>query len=144
MPHGFPPSVRKEISMMKRTGLALMLAAFAACTSTPAPSTAATPSQNVITADELSVAEVAGSNLYDALQRLRPRFFMTRGAVSSKNPTAGSTHVSVDGGPLVPIETLTRILPSQVAEVRFLSASDAAQRFGTTAASGSVILVKSR
>ena len=128
--------------------LALVLAA--ACTSNPAPGeegmspAATTRSPNVITAEELDDPVIASLSLYNAIERLRPRFLMTRGAVSSKNVTAGSTHVSVDGGPLVGMEALTRLLPSQVSEVRFLSASDAAQRFGTNAASGAVILVKSR
>jgi hypothetical protein len=78
------------------------------------------------------------------VRRLRPRFLMTRGGASVKNSTAGSVHVSIDGGPLLTVDNLSRLRPSQIAEIRYLNASDAAQRFGTNAASGSVILVKSR
>ena len=131
--------------------LLLALALVAACSSNPAPEgEPMTPEQSgasrsdVITAAELDEPSIASVNLYDAIRRLRPRFLMTRGQVSPRNPAAGSTKVSVDGGPLVGIEILARIRPGEVAEVRWLSASDAAQRFGINAASGSVILVKTR
>lgn len=99
---------------------------------------------DVITAAELSDPAVASGDALEAVRRLRPRFLMTRGAVSAKNPSAGSTHVSVDGGPLLGVDQLSRLRPSQIAEIRYLGASDAAQRFGTNAGSGGVILVKSK
>ena len=58
--------------------------------------------------------------------------------------TAGSVHVSVDGGPLLTVDNLSRLRPTQIAEIRYLNSSDAAQRFGTSAASGGVILVRSK
>jgi hypothetical protein len=99
---------------------------------------------DVITATELSDPAIASGDALEAVQRLRPRFLMTRGAMSVKNSTAGSTHVSVDGGPLLTVDALSRLRPSQILEIRYLSASDAAQRFGTNAGSGGVILVKSK
>jgi hypothetical protein len=69
---------------------------------------------------------------------------MTRGGSSVKNTTAGNVHVSIDGGPLLTVDNLSRLRPNQIAEIRYLSASDAAQRFGTNAASGGVIVVTSR
>jgi hypothetical protein len=99
---------------------------------------------DVISAAELADPSVATGNALEAVQRLRPRFLMTRGAMSVKNTTAGSTHVSIDGGPLLTVDALSRLRPSQLLEIRYLSASDAAQRFGTAAGSGGVILAKSR
>lgn len=134
----------------KRFLLALAVTAAAACSSNPAPSEEALPeavgarSSEVITAAELDEPSIASVSLYDAIRRLRPRFLMTRGQVSPRNPAAGSTRVSVDGGPLVGVEILGRIRPGEVAEVRWLSATDAAQRFGLNAASGAVVMVKSR
>ncbi|MEO8333903.1 MAG: hypothetical protein ABI664_02960 [bacterium] len=127
----------------------MLLVAAMACASGGAagdPGTAVGPGRNadVITAAELADPAIASGDAYEAVQRLRPRFLMTRGTMSVKNTTAGTTHVSVDGGPLIGVEQLSRLRPSQIAEIRYLSASDAAQRFGTNAGSGGVILVKSK
>ena len=80
----------------------------------------------------------------EAVRRVRPSFLMTRGASSIKNTTAGTVHVSVDGGSLVTLENLSRLRPNQIAEIRYLSAADAAQRFGASAGSGGVIVVRTR
>ncbi|MDB4892283.1 MAG: hypothetical protein JWL61_4138 [Gemmatimonadetes bacterium] len=133
----------------KRVYFSAVLVTAMACASGSAagdPGTAAGAGRNadVISAAELADPAIASGDALEAVQRLRPRFLMTRGAISAKNSSAGSTHVSVDGGPLLTVDALSRLRPSQIAEIRYLSASDAAQRFGTNAASGGVILVKSK
>jgi hypothetical protein len=134
----------------KRLCAFALLVTAMACTggasSASDPSVAPAPSRSsdVITADELNDPAVASGDAYEAVRRLRPRFLMTRGAVSAKNTSAGSVHISVDGGPLLTVDNLSRLRPSQIAEIRYLNSSDAAQRFGTNAGSGGVILVKSR
>jgi hypothetical protein len=132
----------------KRLTFSTLLVAAMACASAPSsdPGAAAAPGRNgdVISAAELSDPSLAGVDLFDAVQRLRPRFLTSRGAVTFAQTSSGSTHVSVDGGPLYGLDHLTRLRPNQVAEVRLLSAADAAQRFGASATSGSVILVKSK
>lgn len=126
----------------------LLVAAMACASGSPAgdPGTTVGAGRNadIITAAELADPAIASGDALEAVQRLRPRFLMTRGSISAKNPTAGSTHVSVDGGPLLTVDALSRLRPSQIAEIRYLGASDAAQRFGTNAGSGGVILVKSK
>ena len=69
---------------------------------------------------------------------------MTRGAASIRTPDAGTAHVSVDGGALQAVSVLGRMRPAEIAEIRFLSSSEAAQRFGTVANAGAVLLVKMR
>ena len=137
---------------MTRTRLCIAAAlAFAlACTSNPAPGgdpatpASATRRTDVITAHELADPSVAAGDALEAVRRLRPSFLITRGASSLKNATAGSVHVSIDGAPLLTVDNLARLRPAQIAEIRYLSATDAAQRFGTSAGSGAVILVRSR
>ena len=80
----------------------------------------------------------------EAVRRLRPRFLTSRGSGSVRNANAGSVHLSVDGGPLQTVNFLSRMRPGEIAEIRFLNATDAALRFGTAAGSGSVILVRTR
>ncbi len=57
---------------------------------------------------------------------------------------AGQVHLSLDGGALQAISNLSRMRVAEIAEIRFLSATEAAQRFGTVAGSGGVILLRSR
>jgi hypothetical protein len=85
----------------------------------------------------------SGSAL-DAVRRLRPNFLMTHGTTSMNNASAGGVHVSVDGGALQTVDFLSRLQAIEVAEIRYLNPSSAAQRFGTSSGSGAVILVKSK
>jgi hypothetical protein len=133
----------------KRLYFSALLVAAIACASgssasDPGTTVGAGRNADIISAAELSDPAIASGDALEAVQRLRPRFLMTRGAISAKVAQAGTTHVSVDGGPLLTVDALSRLRPSQIAEIRYLSASDAAQRFGTNAASGGVILVKSK
>jgi hypothetical protein len=126
---------------------ALLLAAMA-CAGAPAndPGAAVGTGRNadVITAAELADAAIVSGNAYEAVQRLRPRFLIARGTMSVQNANAGRTQISMDGGALLGVDQLRRLRPDQIAEIRYLNASDATQRFGTAANSGGVILVKSK
>lgn len=127
------------------------LSALLACASGPDPEPDAAPASarsgrtaDVITMRELSDPSIGTSNLFEAVRRLRPRFLSSRGPSSINNPAAGIVQVSVDGGPLSSTSVLRTILPNAVSEVRYLNSGEAAQRYGTTANGGGVILVKSR
>lgn len=133
------------------SALAMVLAACATSStpsSEPAPTSTASRStirnQTVITTSELSDPTLAGVNALDAVRRLRPSFLLTRGVVSGQNPRAGNVQVSVDGGSLAAVTTLSSMRVEEIAEIRYLNATDAAQQFGTSSASGPVILVKRR
>jgi hypothetical protein len=115
--------------------------------SEPAPLNAAgdptARKSDVITAEELADPAVNMGDALEAVRRLRPSFLVTRGAASFRTGP-GTVHLSIDGGALVTIENLSRMRPNEIAEIRYLSAPDAAQRFGTNAGSGGVILVKTK
>ena len=135
--------------MLRQLCTSMLLAAVWACAGSPStandgngPATAR--NADVITAEELADPSVANGDALEAVKRLRPRFLMTRGASSVKNTTAGNVHVSVDNGPLLTVENLSCLRSNQIAEIRYLNASDAAQRFGSNAAGGGVIVVKSK
>ena len=133
-----------------RLCIAAALALASACASNPAPggdpaaASTATRHTDVITAEELADPSIAAGDALEAVRRLRPSFLMSRGASSMKNTTAGSVHVSIDGAPLLTVDNLSRLRPAQIAEIRYLSITDAAQRYGTSAGSGAVILVRSK
>ncbi|MDB4915596.1 MAG: hypothetical protein JWM95_3240 [Gemmatimonadetes bacterium] len=135
---------------IKRFGATALLVFSAACassTSSATPGTAsATPSNpDVITAADIAAdPSIAAGDAYQAVQKLRPRFLMTRGQMSGKNVTAGSVKLSIDGGALVTIDNLSRYAASSIVELRYLNANDAAQRFGMAAGSGGVVMLKSK
>lgn len=101
-------------------------------------------SSDIITAAELSNPTVVAGNALEAVRRLRPRFLTTRGSGSIRTSDAGSVHVSLDGGPLQALSFLSRMRPAEIAEIRYLSASQAAQQFGTASGTGGVMLVKTK
>ncbi len=132
---------------MARSALTIVtLGVVMACSGNPAPSadSSATRRPDVITAEELADPSVAAGDALEAVRRLRPSFLVTRGVSSIKNTSAGSVHISIDGAPLLTVDNLARLRPAQIAEIRYLNSSDAAQRFGTSAGTGGVILVRSR
>lgn len=98
----------------------------------------------MITSVELSDPAIIGADALEAVRRLRPRFLAKRGAVSIKMADAGTVHISIDGGPLLTPDYLAGLRSGDIAEIRYLNATDAAQRFGTVAGSGAVILIRSR
>ena len=96
---------------------------------------------NVITREELADPSLSGASGLDAVRRLRPTFLASRGAISLRDPNAGTVKVSLDGGTLGPLEDLDRIRTNEIRAIRYLSASDATQRFGVSAGGSPVILV---
>ena len=135
----------------KQFGIAALCVLAAACSGNPAPAVDPNAGRgttarrtDVITAEELADPTVSSGDALEAVRRLRPGFLMSRGASSIRDPSAGSVHVSIDGGSLGTLDNLSRLRPNQIAEIRYLSAADAAQRFGTSAGSGGVIVVKTK
>ncbi|MEP6733263.1 MAG: hypothetical protein ABJE10_21650 [bacterium] len=99
-------------------------------------------SNDVITQRELADPSLVGVTVLDAVRRLRPRFLVDR--PGAKGAVGGELMASVDGHNLVTLDELGRISASEVSEIRFLSASEAGQKFGTRGAMGAVITVTLR
>jgi len=130
------------VTSLRRTLLASLLAFITGCASAGGGSGASPGDPNVLTAAEISSAKAGEASAYDAIQRLRPQFFRTRGRLG--NEPGGDISVSVDGGALSTTDALRNIPATTVKEVRYLGANDAAQRYGVRANSGPVILVTQR
>jgi hypothetical protein len=128
---------------LRRTLLVSLLVTIAACASVGGGAGGSSGGDpNTLTAAEISSAKAGETTIYEAIQRLRPQYFRTRGRLGSD--PGGDVSVSVDGGPLSTIDALREVPATTVKEVRYLSANDAAQRFGVRAYSGPVILVTQR
>lgn len=139
-----------------RKNLCVALLLLAACAGGPAtqastegggPNTSASAvnrNSNVVTREELSDPTLAGNDMLQVLRRIRPQYLVTRGMVSKSNTAAGAVQVSMDGGALQPLSTLNSVRVEEVLEVRYFTSSEAAQKFGSTANSGPVLVVKRR
>jgi hypothetical protein len=95
--------------------------------------------------DVLTQEELLATNeteVYSALQRLRPTWLRVRGQTSF----AGTTTVTVfvDGSPRGEASELRAMPITDVVEVRYLAPSDAAFQFGTLAGSGGTISIRTR
>lgn len=114
-------------------------------TDEPRPaSSSSVRSSDLITADELMTPAVRNGDALEAVRRLRPRFLNSRGRGSIRVAGAGALQVSLNGGPLQPLSFLARLRPDELASIQFLNSTDATQRFGTSAGTGSVLLVKNK
>ena len=98
----------------------------------------ATTATRVLTNEEMTQAGVLGTTAYEAVLRLRPGFLIDRTA--GRRTSSQPIMVSVNGGQISAVATLNSIPASTVAEIRYLSIGEAAQRFGSRA-TGPVILV---
>ena len=108
--------------------------------------------RNVISREELADPAISGRNVLEVVRTLRPQFLTVRGTHAIQDtatarrgqtdPEAGKVHASIDGTKVVSIEELAGINASTVAEIRFLTPSQAMQRFGGAAREGPVILVR--
>jgi hypothetical protein len=98
---------------------------------------------NVITAEELQ--SVSATNAYEAIQKLRPAYLRTRGAVKGASTASGQNSVEpIDlvvyfgenrmGGS----ESLKQISIAEIGEIRYYSASDATQKWGTGHSAGAI------
>lgn len=100
---------------IRRTALAALLLLASACAP---PATAGNPADAPRTRRDLithpQIAATEQNNLYDAIQRLQPRWLVPQGTL---NTVIG---VFVNGAPVGGVEFLRQIPASSVEEVRFL------------------------
>lgn len=130
--------------MRNRGLLGLLLTGVMAlgCASTGgSPGTPREParSRDVITAEEL--AETDAVDAYSAVQRLRPSFFQTRGATSLRQGDSGPV-VYIDNSKAGSVGVLRQLTTAEIKEIRYLSASEATQRFGTGYTGGAILVTR--
>jgi hypothetical protein len=93
---------------------------------------------NVITGQQL--IETRQSNLYAAIQVLRPAWLRSRGSASISSPS--EVTLFVNEAPYGTVNNLSGIPIDAVLDVRYLSASEAGSRYGTAAGNGGLLLVR--
>lgn len=128
------------------------IATLAACSSGSgsASGTASTPirrgGQNLITADEITASGAGLETAFDIVQRLRPSMLRPRTSSFGTNNQAQQVPVVVysDDVRLGTVENLRTIPATQVHEIRYISATDATQRWGTNHSSGAIQVITKR
>lgn len=110
--------------------LLVTLAIAGACQTTPGGERSARADPNRITLEELENLPVITAR--EAIQRLRPAWLRAR--VSTIRGGTGTRHsagVFLDGMPRGGLEVLDEMDIREIGEMRFMSASDATNRYGT-------------
>lgn len=108
----------------------------------------ATRSPNLITQAELDATDA--TDAYQAIQRLRPQMLqakrgpttMAAGTTQGGGAMADEIQVYVDNQRFGTLSALSSIPKSEIREIRWLSASEATQRFGTGNAAGAIVLTR--
>ncbi|MEO8337779.1 MAG: hypothetical protein ABI664_22575 [bacterium] len=149
----YPASYSTESTVPNIRTIALVAIALAAsaCATQGAPSPdAASPTgaaaqkhnPDVITHAEIDDPSIGDLDALSIIKRLRPAFLATRGGASSVSSPSKGIQVTIGGGPLQNISTLTSIRASEMIEIRYLNAAAAAQAYGSAAGAAGVIVIK--
>jgi hypothetical protein len=102
--------------------------------------------QNVITTEE--IARSSATNAYELIQRVRPNYLRTRGAVHG-TPNANGTNrleavdlvVYLNDNRLGGSDQLRQIAISDIREIRYFSSSEATTKWGTGHSAGAIQVV---
>jgi hypothetical protein len=125
--------------MRRNLVFAVALAVAAACSSaTQGTGAGPRPSSNLLTRQEIEASPYMRTNLYEAVEKLRPGMLRPR-ATSMRNPSGGSTYLPtlyVDGQRRESLEYLKLMPSAEVAEIRYLSVQDATTKYGLNVPAG--------
>jgi hypothetical protein len=118
--------------------------ALTACASSGGGASAAKQNPNVISMEE--IVESSASNAYEVIQRLRPNFLRTRGAVHG---TPGATNaiemvdlvVYLNENRLGGSDQLRQIATGDIKEIRYFNSSEATTKWGTGHSAGAIQVV---
>lgn len=90
--------------------------------------------QNIIDQDEIGASTAIDA--YSLVQQARPNWLHQRGAISLRDPTAGTVQVYLDGQQYGDVNKLREINRQDVRELHFLGAGEAQMRYGVGHAGG--------
>jgi len=129
----------KRFGRLGSVAMVVVLVGAGACASSGASGSSGT-SGALITGEQLVATNQ--SDLFQALQTLRPQWLRPRGAASLSGPT--EVMLFVNEAPYGTVNDLSGIPITAVQDVRFLNASEAGSRYGTAAGAGGLLLVRTR
>lgn len=129
--------MRSRLKAVPTVGALALLLAVGGCASGSGGG-GSNDSSGALTGERL--IETRQSNLHDAIQSLRPRWLRARGAATFTGRS--EIQVFLNGSPYGNIGSLSSIPLDAVRDVRFISASEAGSRYGTSAGNVGVLLVR--
>jgi len=129
----------RSLRWLHRSLACVALAACAACAATSSASSSR-GGANLLTQADLLQTNTA--SVFEAIQQARPQWLQARGAGRIGEPA--EVLVFVNDAPAGDIGVLRSWRITDILDVRFLTATDAATRYGTTAESGGVIVMRTR
>jgi hypothetical protein len=100
----------------------------------------ARPQRNVITAEEMTAANVTYA--YEAVEQLRPQWLTWRPSRSVTNPTPLLPVVFLDNNYYGDLDELWTLVVSEIREIRFLDDREAVYRYGTKYNSGIIQVIR--
>lgn len=108
-------------------------------------SSVARQNQNVISSEEITAS--SATNAYEVIQKLRPNFLRTRGAVHGA-PVGGANNIEtvdlvvyLNENRLGGSDQLRQISTTEIREIRYYSASEATTKWGTGHSAGAIQIV---
>lgn len=127
--------------MSKRSvvGMALAVAVVGGCAHLPPSSSHG--ASDTITADQIVKTEA--TTAYEVIQRLEPKFLVSRGPTDFTDPSSGMPNVYLDDVAYGPVSTLNTIPAGDISMIRIYRAWEATYKFGT-GNMGGVIAVYSK
>lgn len=139
-----------QMQRLVGTGLCVVLAACASG-GAPGPTRSRTGGANLILESEIMQLGAQAENAYDIIERLRPTMLRSRASTFGDvraDGTQGGQSIGVVAfvdNVRVGDPTQLRTVPSlQVREIRYVSATDATQRWGTGFMSGAIVVLTKR
>lgn len=129
---------------LSRRALVTAMVVLTACASAGGGPSAAKQNPNLISMEE--IIESSASNAYEVIQRLRPNFLRTRGAVHG---TPGATNamemvdlvVYLNESRLGGSDQLRQISTADIREIRYFNSSEATTKWGTGHSGGAIQIV---
>ena len=122
--------------------LTMMFAVLSGACASGSESAGPSRSRNLITAEEMMA--VPHSSVFEAVRALRPRWLQARSGATFSSPQRQTPRVYVDGQLRGELDEMWTMLPSEVGEIRYMSASDATTRFGTNHIAGAIVITTRR
>src|SRR5262245_40572167 len=121
----------------------LLLLAALGCASATASKSSDQPREerNRITAAQLE--KITANNAYDAVRLLHPEWMDNRG-VNTINAEPTTAAVYVDGSRVGDLEYLRNVQLNSIAEIKYLNAAEASNRYGMGLARGVIEVITKR
>ena len=142
-PQGWAPLREEGVPMRRRLALGAFVSLVVVAACAPVTTTASLHHE-IRNPMVLSRTEWTGANVstaFDAIEQLRPQFFRSRGETSILLRSQTQTSVYLDTIRLGGLEALRDVPISGIESIRYLSAGEATNRWGTNQTGGAIQLV---